>query len=571
MTRICILPRPESINLESGIGRIVHAQHKYLPALGIEFVGPEQAEVIAGHTQAFGLPRIDVAMIHGLYWNGDPGSGEYLPWHMEANQKIVETVRKARVITVPSAWVAESFLRDMRISPRVIPHGLELSEWSPGQPRGFVLWNKNRAGDVCDPRPAVRLAEAGVPLISTFAPPGIAVPNNFRSVGVLSQDRMRELLKSATAYLATTRETYGIGTLEALACGVPVLGFRWGGTSALIQHEVNGYLVAPGDLEGLRAGWEYIQAHWQTLSEDARASVEGCDWSVRIQPYADLFRELAGESVPAQAGTAVIIPCYNYGRYVQEAIESVLAQTRPAAEIVVVDDGSTDDTQKVLEHYAGRIKVISQSNQGVAAARNHGIIETHSPYIICLDADDRLDPRYLEVCAAALDADRGLGIAYTGLFLLHEDGHMSLNAWPPEFSWESMAVPAVPPASCIHTAAIFRRSLWERAGGYKQEYAPAEDTEFWVRGLSIGFTARRVTEEGLFHYRPHADSALRSKTFVPIDLFHPWMRDKKYPFAAPARVMPPVRSYGDPLVSVILTAAKGETDTLPLAIDSLLG
>src|SRR6185437_11144924 len=98
-----------------------------------------------------------------------------------------------------------------------------------------------------------------------------------------------------------------------------------------------------------------------------------------------------------RARVSVVIPTYNSGPLVTEAVESVLAQTLPAAEVLVVDDGSTDDTPERLAAYGERIRYLPQANQGVAAARNRGIREATGDLIAFLDADDVWHPRKLEI------------------------------------------------------------------------------------------------------------------------------------------------------------------------------
>lgn len=570
---VFIWPTLSEIESNNGIGRVVHAQYRLLPKFGISPIGtPDQADLIVCHTQQNNLPRVDVLHCHGLYWTAEPNSGIYSKWHQRANKGVTSAARKARVVTVPSEWVGMPFKRDMRISPTVIGHGIDLNEWEVGMPGGYVLWNKNRPSDVCDPSPALKLAQAGIRTISTFMPQGISVaPGTLMVVGPQSHQDMKDIVKRSSVYLATVKETFGIGTLEAMACGVPVLGFRWGGTADLISHKVDGYLAEPGDIEGLVEGYHYIMEHRQELSDAARAKAETYTWEVAIQKYAELYSSIERSAHTEPRGVSVIITCYNYAPFVAFAIESVLRQLYVVDEIIVVDDGSTDNTQEVLANYAGRVKIIKQENQGVAAARNNGIKAATQPFIVCLDADDMLAENYIEVCRNAMLKDRSLGVTYTGLALVAPDGRLSQNAWPPEFDWELMAKPSVPPSSCIPVAAMFRRSMWERAGGYKQEFAPGEDTEFWVRGLSLGFLAQKVDDRALFWYRPHSGSASRSKVYKRIDGFHPWMRDMKYPMAAPSKMVPSVHSYSQPTVSVIIPVGDGHEELVHTAIDSLIG
>jgi len=572
MTKVCIIPTPDAIRDDNGVGQVVHAQYQHLPQHDIDLTGPDQADVIACHITQAGAPRVDVLHTHGLYFD-DIAHAPYLAWHHEANTLIIDAARRAHAVTVPSSWVAEPFKRDMRITPTVIGHGIDLDAWVPAaSDRPFyVLWNKNRASDVCDPSPAVALASWGIDVISTFAPHGTSnLPPNLRVIGSQPHATMRELVRHASVYLATTRETFGIGTLEALAAGVPVLGYDYGGTADLIEHQVSGYLVRPGDVDGLLAGLDWLKAHPE-VGAQARARAAQYSWDAVAAQYAALYHEVAEQRRSERRGVTVVITNHNYGQYVGQAIESCLHQTEVPHEIIVVDDGSTDDSRTVLSRYEGRVAVVSQDNAGVAAARNTGIARATGQFVACLDADDTLHPEYCRVLSRALVEDRSLGVAYSGLGLLQDNGTVNPNAWPPDFSWAAQTTVANPPSNCIPCAAMFRRAMWERAGGYKQVYAPGEDTEFFTRGLSVGFTAKRITPEPLFQYRMHSGSASRTKEYKPIDTWHPWMRDGLYPMAAPADRPVLARSYADPLISVIIPVGPGHAQYLPTALESLLG
>lgn len=574
--KVALWPTPDEIQPNHGIGRIVHAQFQYLPQLGIELTDADQADVIAVHTQQFDMPRVDVLHLHGMYWSGDPGSGVYEQWHHHANRKIVEAARLAGVITVPSQWCTEAFRRDMRLIPSVVGHGIDFDQWEPADSfQNYLLWNKNRNSDVCDPTPAMHMAERGARVVSTYAAQGRATPENMTVLGTLSHDQMRMLVRHAGVYLATVKETYGIGTLEAMASGVPVLGYRWGGTEELIEHKVTGYLAEPGDEEDLWVGYAYCQKYRKELGANAREFARTRDWPLVIGGYAEVYQEALTKRQVSNHDVSIVITNYNYGKYVGEAIQSALEQSIPV-EVVVVDDGSTDNSRSIIEQAAksnpSRVKVIFQQNAGVASARNAGIRASRGAYIVCLDADDRIDPVYSQVLANALHNDRSLGVAYTGLGILGESGSLSPNAWPPPFDWETQSSPHVPPQNCVPCAAMFRKDMWHRAGGYQQEYAPGEDTEFFTRGLSVGFNALKVTEDYLFHYRAHSGSASREKQYIAIDQNMPWMRDKLFPMAAPIeKGVPLIHSYSEPKVSVIIPVTESHMKYLPTAINSVLG
>jgi glycosyltransferase involved in cell wall biosynthesis len=203
---------------------------------------------------------------------------------------------------------------------------------------------------------------------------------------------------------------------------------------------------------------------------------------------------------------SVVIPCYNQGVYLGEAIESVTAQTLDNYEIIIVNDGSTEqETMAILERLAFPMtRVLHTSNQGLAAARNNGIREALGDYILPLDADDRICPAYLETAAAVLDERPEVGFVYclarlfgarSGLFYLNEAtlGEMLLDCR-------------------VFCSAMFRKADWEAAGGYNTNMCYGwEDWDFWLSILELGKTSFLIPEV-LFHYRVKNISMIRSMT-----------------------------------------------------------
>lgn len=572
--KLHISPTLSDVHERGSIWQIMTAQRQYLPNYGIEVVeDAEQADMFLAHIGKRGIPRVDVLQLHGLHWTAD--------WPMRAakdkiNRMIIEAAREARRILVPSEWVAMPFKRDMRLSPTVIGHGIEVKQWSPSDTAGdYVLWNKTRVDAVCDPEPAIELARRGFNVVSTFADGKTKLPN-LMLTGRISHERMRTLVQQAGVYLSTTIETFGIGTLEALACGVPVVGYDWGNNPAIVRHGLDGFLVPPGDVDALEDACRAALAARPALSRNAVERARAFDWPVVMERYAEAIWEVAAEQVGERHGVAVVIPCYNYARYVGKAIESVLGQSRPVEEIIVVDDGSTDESRAVIENYAAqhkRVRAVFQKNQGVAAARNNGIALAQQPLVVCLDADDELMPNFVNVLHAAMVRDRGLGIAYTGLLVHHEEsGRRQVNPWPPKFEWVTQTNVSTPPSNCVPSACMFRREMWRRAGGYRQVHAPGEDAEFWTRGLAVGFKALRVTNEPLYTYRRHGeDAASRRLKYKPIDRYLPWMLDNDFPMAAPAQEQPKIRSYAQPVVSVVIPVGPAHAGYVDGALVSVVG
>jgi glycosyltransferase involved in cell wall biosynthesis len=192
---------------------------------------------------------------------------------------------------------------------------------------------------------------------------------------------------------------------------------------------------------------------------------------------------------------SVIVPCYNQGAYLEEAIESLLAQTYRDFEVIVVNDGSTDEfTNTLLADYRRPFTTVLQTaNQGLSAARNHAIRHAVGEYILPLDADDRIAPEYLSMAVEILDREPSVGIVYS---LAETFGAKSGKRNLAEFSMSKMLM-----SNLIFCSAMFRRSDWERAGGYNRNMTSGwEDWDFWLSILELGRTVHRLPKV-LFYYR----------------------------------------------------------------------
>lgn len=197
---------------------------------------------------------------------------------------------------------------------------------------------------------------------------------------------------------------------------------------------------------------------------------------------------------------SVIIPTYNHARFVVQAVQSVLAQTYPHVEIIVVDDGSTDETTQVLEPLAGRIRVATQTNAGVAAARNHGFALAQGQYLTFLDADDLFLPQKLARDVALLEADPAVGVAYCSWFYVAEDGEQVLGELRPRKQGHLLEDLLLRRFHCVPGAATIRRTALEQVGLFDGRCPAAADTDLWVRLAYAGYPFASE-EEPLFRYR----------------------------------------------------------------------
>jgi glycosyltransferase involved in cell wall biosynthesis len=187
-------------------------------------------------------------------------------------------------------------------------------------------------------------------------------------------------------------------------------------------------------------------------------------------------------------------------------VASALAQTYPNIEIIIVDDHSTDGlTKTVLQELCGsgiRSLLTPEGKKGLPAARNAGIAVASGTYILPLDAEDVIDPTYVEKAAAILDAKPEVGICYCKARLFG----LKRGPWNlPPYSWEEMLV-----RNTIFATALFRKADWERVGGYDESLVRGlEDYAFWLRVIALGRDVVRLEEE-LFNYRIKPNSLLAS-------------------------------------------------------------
>jgi len=204
---------------------------------------------------------------------------------------------------------------------------------------------------------------------------------------------------------------------------------------------------------------------------------------------------------------SVIIPNYNYGRFLEESIGSALNQTYPNVEVIVVDDGSTDDSVDVANSFNDRIRFISQENAGVSAARNRGIAESRGEVIAFLDSDDVWLPEKLEKQMRILEKDPDVGLVHCGYIEVDSDGkpgQIHVDGMSGQVAIELLRYRR-PVILGGGSAAIVRRSIFDRIGGFDPNVSPAEDWEFYYRCARIckvGFVA-----EILMKYREHQSNA----------------------------------------------------------------
>ena len=204
------------------------------------------------------------------------------------------------------------------------------------------------------------------------------------------------------------------------------------------------------------------------------------------------------------AKISVVIPAYNYGRFIGEAIKSVLEQTYPISEIIVIDDGSTDNTKQVVESFGERVRYFAQKNSGVCAARNAGIKNSSGDFVAFIDADDTWLPEKIEKQLAKFAEDRKIGLVHCGLREFDSQTNETIRLYlDGEEGWvaDELLLFEKPVILGAGGAVLVSRKALEEVGGFDTNLKIGEDWDFCyriARKFKVGFVP-----EALVNYRYH--------------------------------------------------------------------
>lgn len=568
---------------DGGVRRVVDNQRKHFPRAGVTVVDdPGDADVLAFHITATEtlIKRFPdkpiVAHCHGLYWS----EYQWEEWSYKANTEVLKLICTADVTTAPSEWVADVIRRHTSRDVRVVPHGVDLREWQAATaPKDYVVWNKTRPDPICDPEPMNQLARL-MPqqqFVSTFGEKAA----NVEITGKLNYEAGKQLVRHAGVYLATVRETFGIGTLEAMASQVPVVGYRFGAQPEIITHGVDGWLVEPGDIDGLAEGVRWALANRDVIGKAARERARSYTWPEAAKMYKDVYNVAIGLHSRQQPRVSIIVTAYNLERYLPAALDSVRDQTDSSWECIVVDDASPDSCGAIAKSYAAkdaRFKVIHNiENLYLAESRNVAIDAAKGRYILPLDADDKLTPTAVESLADALDVDRTVAVAYGNVLFVDEDGvtptdYRVRGETPGHSGWPVPFEPGKQASgfNLLPYSSMYRREAWRNVGGYRRRLKTAEDADFWTRLTSFGFRAQMVTKGDTLVYRnrPNSMSRVMEGERDRYRRSYPWMKDEKL---APAPLQGPraVTLY-TPRVSVIIPVGPTHERYVQDAVDSVM-
>jgi glycosyltransferase involved in cell wall biosynthesis len=209
---------------------------------------------------------------------------------------------------------------------------------------------------------------------------------------------------------------------------------------------------------------------------------------------------------------SVIVPVYNGERFLAEALDSVCAQGYSPLEVIVVDDGSTDQTAKVVDKFKDKVVYFFQQNSGPAAARNKGIASARGAFIAFLDADDLWAPNKVERQVDYLLQHPETGCVFTHQRIVIEPG----TEWPHWLREEFLQNDHI---GYIPSSLIVRRPVFGQLGNFDPSYRTAEDYDWFFRAKEAGITMA-VLPETLLHKRIHDSNLTRQVKMIHIKLVH---------------------------------------------------
>jgi len=194
----------------------------------------------------------------------------------------------------------------------------------------------------------------------------------------------------------------------------------------------------------------------------------------------------------------VVMPAFNAAAFIAEALDSALSQTLPPAEVIVVNDGSTDETLQIVQRYGDRVRCISQENKGLPTARNIGIRNATNEWIALLDSDDRWRADKLESQAAVILENPAVDLVYTDTYTFFEDRVENLIPAPPASNIKKELMNSAPFSV---SSVVFRRSKAIKIGGFDPAMRLAEDWDMWLRLIEAGAEFAAVAEPLTFYRR----------------------------------------------------------------------
>jgi glycosyltransferase involved in cell wall biosynthesis len=315
-----------------------------------------------------------------------------------------------------------------------------------------------------------------------------------RHLGFISAPMMRLLYERAIALTFFSEyEGFGIPLLEAFACGTPVV---CSDTTSLPEVAGDAALMCdPTDVEAMYDLLMKISSDEQVragLVERGRARLAAYSWEDAARELSAGIDRVLERATRHKLGdtplVSIVTPSYNQGRFIRTTIESVLGQTYPYVEYVVVDGGSTDGTVEILREYGDRFRWTSEPDSGQTNAINKGLAAARGEIVAYLNSDDVLLPDAVASVVAYLRAHPECDLVYGDADIIDEEGRVTGSFATADYSFERLMADC-----CICQPATFwRAAVAERAGLFDETVQYAMDFDYWIRIDRSGFELQHL-------------------------------------------------------------------------------
>jgi glycosyltransferase involved in cell wall biosynthesis len=338
----------------------------------------------------------------------------------------------------------------------------------------------------------------------------------------ISRDEVLQLMADSDLLISPSLwECWPNVVLEALSQSLPVLATPVGGHVELVDAGTTGWLASGRDEADIATALEQILDRRDEASALAEGGRPRRRFEELTSPEAvrESYREVAGQGArrapprpDSRALVSVVVPYFSLEEHLVETLESVRAQTYPQLEVIVVNDGSfRDQDSRVLDAATDRFgaTVLTQQNSGLGRARNFAISQSRGRYVLPLDPDDLLEPRYVERCADVLESRPELAYVNTWSRYVNEDGsaYGAPSAGYRPFSNEAVALGARNVAG--PATALIRRDVFDRGFRYSLDLTSYEDWLFYQELAAAGLVGHTIPEQ-LFVYRVRSSSMFRT-------------------------------------------------------------
>lgn len=233
-----------------------------------------------------------------------------------------------------------------------------------------------------------------------------------------------------------------------------------------------------------------------------------------------------GDSPAAGAGFTVVVTTYNYAHLLPDALRALAAQTVTGFELLIVDDGSTDNTEEIVERFLPQFRdchYLKKTNGGAADARNYGVQRAQGTYLSILDADDVWSPRYLETVRKTFESSPRTEILFCDGVRVMSDGQVIRPVFPPGMPSLDGPIESVEGLfsvcdNFLPSGMVFRKSLYDRVGAFDTRFSHGDDVDWVIRAALAGADCARIDQK-LFLHRYHGGNL----TSDPIAYLETWL------------------------------------------------